>query len=62
LYIFLQAPSGYKENTPLVDIAFNGHYVSGKDKSSPELDEFIHSLPDWVVAMSWICSYNSYLF
>ncbi|VDI32420.1 Hypothetical predicted protein, partial [Mytilus galloprovincialis] len=58
----LQAPVGYPEDKPLVDIAFNGHYSHGKDKTSPELDDFKKSLPDWVVTMSWICSYDSYLF
>ncbi|XP_076081757.1 endoplasmic reticulum metallopeptidase 1-like isoform X1 [Mytilus galloprovincialis] len=61
-FVDIKAPIGYPEDKPLVDIAFNGHYSHGKDKTSPELDDFKKSLPDWVVSMSWICSYDSYLF
>ncbi|CAC5360627.1 unnamed protein product [Mytilus coruscus] len=61
-FVDILAPVENPEEKPLVDIAFNGHYSHGKDKTSPELEDFIKSLPDWLVTMTWICSYDSYLF
>ncbi|KAL3869218.1 hypothetical protein ACJMK2_041927 [Sinanodonta woodiana] len=47
---------------PIIDMAFAGHYLHGKNKMTYELQDFVNSLPDWSTAVSWSATYDSYQF
>jgi len=44
----------------LLDVALGGHYVQSHDLTT-ELSEFLSSLPDWMVAIGWVATYESWI-
>jgi len=44
----------------LLDIALGGHYVQSTDVTT-ELSNFLSELPDWMVAIGWVATYESWI-
>jgi len=59
----LQTNDEYVDNGGYVDVALGGHYitVNGTPYMTPELDDFVESLPDWTTSLAWPATYDAWI-
>jgi len=56
----VQHEADFATDNGLLDIALGGHYVQSTDVTA-ELSEFLSELPDWMVAIGWVATYESWI-
>ncbi|KAH3694079.1 endoplasmic reticulum metallopeptidase 1-like isoform X1 [Dreissena polymorpha] len=60
--LYLKTDSGYDSLKGLVDIGVAGHYLHGRDKHTPEMEQFLAEAPDWTTPVTWTASWDGYVF
>ena len=58
-----QVGPGYVREAGLLDVALGAHYigVDGKTQPTPELRDYMLSLPDWTVPIGWPATYDAWI-
>lgn len=64
IYCYLQINGTDETRHGLLEIALGAHYltVDGSKKSTPELENYIGSFPDWALPLAWPATYESWSF
>jgi len=56
----VQHGADFTAENGLLDVALGGHFVQSTDVTT-ELSDFLSKLPDWMVAIGWVATYESWI-
>ncbi|KAK3090660.1 hypothetical protein FSP39_013471 [Pinctada imbricata] len=59
-FLDLKVPKNYDSQSVILDLAVTSHILHGNDQISPQLSEYLASLPDYVAPSAWYGSYDWY--